>query len=127
MSAEKLNVFKCDHCGIIVEVLNGGGGTLVCCNHNMRLLRENTTDAAVEKHVPVTEITPDGVKVAVGSMAHPMLEEHYIEWIEIISEGKVYRQNLKPGDKPEAFFQIETEGKEIIVREYCNLHGLWKK
>ena len=125
MTAERYNVYKCDHCGIIIEALHGGAGSLVCCNHPMRLLKENTTDAAVEKHVPVIEITPDGVKVEVGSMPHPMLEEHYIEWIEIIADGKIYRQYLKPGDKPEAFFKIQAE--EIVAREYCNLHGLWKK
>lgn len=124
MTVEKLNIYKCDHCGIIVEILHGGAGTLVCCNHNMKQLKENTTDAAVEKHVPVVEIIPSGVKVAVGSLTHPMLEEHYIEWIEIIADGKIYRQHLNPGEKPEAVFNIEA--KEIIAREYCNLHGLWK-
>jgi len=127
MGAEKNSIYKCDHCGIIIEVLHGGAGSLVCCNHPMKILRENTTDAAVEKHVPVTEISSDGVKVTVGSVAHPMLEEHYIEWIEILVDGKVYRQNLKPGDAPEAFFAIDTQGKEVVAREYCNLHGLWKK
>jgi superoxide reductase len=125
MATEKLNVFKCDHCGIIVEVLHGGGGSLVCCNHNMRQLRENETDAAVEKHVPVIEKVQGGVKVSVGSIPHPMQEEHFIEWIEIIADGKVYREHLKPGDKPEAFFPVEA--KEITAREYCNLHGLWKR
>lgn len=125
MPVEKFNVYKCDHCGVIVEVLHGGGGALICCGENMRLLKENETDAATEKHVPVVEITPDGVKVSVGSVPHPMLEEHYIEWIEIIADGNIYRQNLNPGDKPEAFFKVNA--KEIVAREYCNLHGLWKK
>lgn len=125
MSVEKFNIYKCDHCGIIVEGLHGGGGSLVCCNHFMRLLKENTIEASLEKHVPIIEIIPNGVKVSVGSLLHPMLEEHYIEWIEIIADGKIYRQYLKPGDAPEAEFFIEA--KEIIVREYCNLHGLWKK
>lgn len=124
MKTERLNVYKCDYCGIIVEVLNGGAGFLVCCNHPMRLLKENTTDASVEKHVPVIDIIPNGVKVSVGSMPHPMLEEHYIEWIEIIADGKLYREYLKPGDKPEAFFNINA--KNVVAREYCNLHGLWK-
>ncbi len=123
--AENLNIYKCDHCGIIVEILHEGGGTLVCCNHPMRLLKENTTDAALEKHVPVVEIIPEGVKVAVGSVEHPMTQEHYIEWIEVIADEKVYRKQLKPGDKPEAVFNIQAEN--IIAREYCNLHGLWKK
>lgn len=124
MAVEKLNIFKCDHCGIIVEVLHGGAGTLVCCNHNMRLLRENTTDASTEKHVPVIEIIPEGIKVSVGTVPHPMQEDHYIEWIEIIADGKSYRQFLKPGDAPEAIFNIKAEN--IVAREHCNLHGLWK-
>lgn len=124
MTAEKFNVYKCDHCGIIAEVLNSGAGSLVCCNHDMRLLKENTTDASVEKHVPVIETTPNGVKVSVGSLPHPMLEEHYIQWIEIIADDKIYREYLKQGEKPEALFNIEA--KNIVAREYCNLHGLWK-
>lgn len=125
MSTEKLHIYKCDHCGIIVDVLHGGGGSLVCCNHNMRLLKENTTDASVEKHVPVIDITPAVVKVSVGSLLHPMEEKHYIEWIAIIADGNVYRKYLKPGDAPEADFCIVA--KEITALEYCNLHGLWKK
>jgi len=124
MSAEKLSVYKCNHCGIIVEVLHQGGGTLICCGEPMKQLIENTTDAAQEKHVPVIEITPTGVKVAVGSVEHPMLEEHYIEWIEIIADGKVYRKHLNPGEKPETVFEIQAQN--ITAREYCNLHGLWK-
>jgi len=129
MTAEKFNVYKCDLCGMIVEVLHGGVGHLACCNKNMRLLRENESDGAVEKHVPVIEFIQDGVKVSVGSLPHPMLEEHFIEWIELIAGDKVYRQNLKPGENPEAFFKIgsEVDPKEIVAREYCNLHGLWKK
>ena len=124
MTAEIFDVYKCDHCGIIIEVLEGGVGTLVCCNNPMRISKENTTDAATEKHVPVIEIIPNGVKVSVGSVAHPMLEEHYVEWIEIIADGKICRQYLKPHEKPEAVFDIQAEN--IVVREYCNLHGLWK-
>jgi superoxide reductase len=124
MTAEKLETYKCDHCGIIVEVLHGGAGSLVCCNHPMRHLKENTVDASVEKHVPVIEKTSNGVKVFVGSTPHPMTEEHYIEWIEIIADGKSYRQSLKPGDAPEAIFPINAE--DITARAYCNLHGLWK-
>jgi len=124
MTAEKLNFYKCDQCGIIVQVLDGGAGSLICCNHNMRLLKENTTDASVEKHVPVIEVIPYGVKVSVGSLPHPMLEEHYIQWIEIIADGKIYREYLKPGERPEATFNVVA--KNIVAREYCNLHGLWK-
>ncbi|MEI8388429.1 MAG: desulfoferrodoxin [bacterium] len=124
MTAERFDVYKCDHCGIIIEVLGGGAGTLVCCNTPMRLLKENATDAAIEKHVPIIEVIPNGVKVSVGNVAHPMLEEHYVEWIEIIADGKIYRQYLKPHEKPEAVFNIQAEN--IVIREYCNLHGLWK-
>ncbi len=105
-------------------MLHGGDGELVCCGEPMRLLKENTVDAAKEKHVPVIEQTPDGVKVKVGAVAHPMEEKHYIEWIELIADGKAYRQFLKPGQAPEAVFNVK--GTNFTAREYCNLHGLWK-
>lgn len=123
--AEKLQIYKCELCGNIVEVLHGGAGELVCCEKPMKLLAENTTDAATEKHVPVIEKVPGGVNVKVGEVAHPMLDNHYIEWIEIIADGKAYRQFLNPGDAPEATFKVEGAQK-IVAREYCNLHGLWK-
>jgi superoxide reductase len=122
--AEQLQVYKCDVCGNIVEVLHGGGGELVCCGQPMKLFRENTVDAAKEKHVPVVEKTADGFKVKVGSVAHPMEEKHWIEWVELIADGKVYRQFLKPGQAPEATFCIQAG--QVAAREYCNLHGLWK-
>ena len=122
--AEKLQIYKCEACGNIVEVLHGGGGELVCCGEPMKLLVENTVDAAKEKHVPVIEKVDGGVKVKVGSVAHPMEESHYIEWVEIIADGEAYRQFLNPGEAPEATFCIKAE--QITVREYCNLHGLWK-
>jgi len=122
--AEKLQVYKCEACGNIVEVLHGGGGELVCCGEPMKLQVENTVDAAKEKHVPVIEKVDGGVKVSVGSVAHPMEESHYIEWVEIIADGEAYRQFLNPGDAPEATFCIQAE--QITAREYCNLHGLWK-
>ena len=121
---EKLQVYKCEVCGNIVEVLHAGKGELVCCKQPMKLIVENTVDAAKEKHVPVVEKTAEGIKVKVGSVAHPMEEKHYIEWIEVIADGKAYRRFLKPGDVPEAVFNIEAE--QVTVREYCNLHGLWK-
>jgi len=121
---ERLQVYKCEICGNIVEVLHEGAGELVCCGQPMKLYVENTVDAAREKHVPVVEETEGGIKVKVGSVPHPMGEEHYIEWIEIIAGGKAYRQFLKPGDAPEALFDIVAE--EITARAYCNLHGLWK-
>ncbi len=121
----KLNeIYKCSVCGNIVEVIHVGGGTLSCCDQPMVLQAENTVDASLEKHVPVMEKTETGIKVKVGEVEHPMEASHYIEWIEVIVDGKVYRQFLKPGDKPEAEFLVE--GEMITVREYCNLHGLWK-
>ncbi|MDD3520961.1 MAG: desulfoferrodoxin [Actinomycetota bacterium] len=121
-----LQIYKCEVCGNIVEMLHEGVGELVCCDQPMKLYEENTIDAALEKHVPVVEINDNKVAVKVGSVAHPMEEKHYIEWIEIIDEGgKAYRKFLKPGEKPEAEFCIDITGN-ITVREYCNLHGLWK-
>lgn len=122
--AAKLEIYKCEICGNIVEVLHGGKGELVCCGEPMKLYTENTTDAAVEKHVPVKEKTESGVKVKVGEVPHPMTEEHYIEWVEVLVGDKAYRQFLNPGEAPEAVFCVE--GEEIVAREYCNLHGLWK-
>ncbi len=124
MSTGKLEVYKCEVCGNIVEVVHEGAGVLVCCGKPMVRLVENTTDAAVEKHIPVIEKSEDGYFVKVGTVEHPMEETHYIEWIELIADGRAYRAFLKPGDKPEAFFKVQAE--EITVREYCNLHGLWK-
>lgn len=117
-------VYKCNVCGNIVEMVHAGAGELVCCGQPMELQKENTVDAAKEKHVPVVEKTEKGFKVKVGEVAHPMTEEHYIEWIEILADGKVYRKFLKSGDQPEAEFSIEVGN--ITAREYCNLHGLWK-
>ncbi len=121
---KRLQIYKCEICGNIVEVLHEGVGELVCCNQPMKLRKENTVDAAQEKHVPVVKKTVDGIIVQVGSIPHPMEEKHYIEWIEIITDREIYRHFLKPGDKPEALFKIKTE--VISAREYCNLHGLWK-
>ncbi len=122
---ERWQVYKCDLCGNMVEVLHAGAGTLVCCGQDMKLLTENTTDAAVEKHVPVVEKTDDGYKVTVGSVNHPMEEKHFIEWIELLAGDKNYREFLKPGQTPQVFFKIDAEN--VTAREFCNLHGLWKK
>lgn len=122
--AERLEVYKCEHCGNIVEVLEGGGGELLCCGEAMKLFKENTVDAAREKHVPVIEKKEGGFLVKVGDVAHPMQDKHYIQWIEVIADGKAYREFLKPGREPEAFFPIEASA--VTAREYCNLHGLWK-
>ena len=122
---ELKQVYKCSICGNIVEVLHTGIGELVCCGQPMELLKEKTEDAGLEKHVPVIEKTEKGIKIKVGSIPHPMEEKHYIEWIEIIADGISYRKFLKPGDKPEAEFEIKA-GK-IEAREYCSIHGLWKR
>jgi superoxide reductase len=117
-------VYKCNVCENIVEVLRAGVGTLVCCEQPMELLEEQTADATTEKHVPVIEKTASGVKVKVGLVPHPMEDKHYIEWIQVIADGKVCRAFLKPGDPPEAEFEIDAD--QIVAREYCNIHGLWK-
>ena len=121
---EQKQVYKCNICGNIVEVLHTGVGQLVCCGQPMELLVERTEDVGKEKHVPVIEKTETGIRVKVGSIPHPMEENHYIEWIEVIADGVIYRRFLNPGDKPEAEFEIVAEN--ITVREYCNVHGLWK-
>jgi superoxide reductase len=122
--AKRLEIYKCMACGNIVEVLHGGDGELVCCGQPMKNLAENTEDAAQEKHVPVVEKVDGGYKVTVGSVAHPMEEKHYIEWIELVADGKAYRQFLEPGGLPEAVFNVEAAS--VSARELCNLHGLWK-
>lgn len=120
----KLNeVYRCSVCGNIVEVVNAGGGELHCCGKPMQLMKENSVDAAREKHVPVIEKIAGGYKVTVGSVEHPMLDNHYIQWIELFDGEKVMRHHLKPGEKPEATFITQSEN--VKAREYCNLHGLW--
>jgi superoxide reductase len=121
---ERLQVYKCEMCGNIVEVLHEGAGELVCCGAPMKKFVENTVDAAKEKHVPVVEKIAGGFKVKVGGVPHPMEEKHYIEWIEISADGKAYREFLQPGQAPEATFAVQAE--KVVAREYCNLHGLWK-
>ena len=125
MAAKRLEIYKCKVCGIVVEVLDGGAGGLVCCGERMELLVEKTADVANEKHVPVVEQTEEGVKVKVGSVPHPMEEKHFIEWIDVVADGRSYRQFLKPGQNPEAAFKVAA-GDIDAAREYCNLHGLWK-
>jgi superoxide reductase len=121
---ELMQIYKCEVCGNIVEILHAGAGELVCCGEPMKLFKENTTDGAKEKHVPMLEKTVDGWRVVVGAVAHPMEEKHFIEWIELVADGIVYRAHLKPGDKPEAEFKVKAA--KVYAREYCNLHGLWK-
>ena len=122
---EMLEIYKCDVCGNIVEVLHQGIGKLVCCGKEMKLLEEKREGEGKEKHLPVIEKSETGIKVKVGSVEHPMDENHYIEWIEIIANEKICRKFLKPGEKPEAKFEISADN--IEARVYCNLHGLWKK
>lgn len=122
--AKQLEVYKCPVCGNIVEVLHPGDGTLACCGQDMALQTENTTDAAVEKHVPVKEKVAGGWKVKVGSVAHPMTDDHYIEWIELVADGISYKEFLSPTSTPEAFFPVTNDN--VTVKAYCNLHGLWK-
>ncbi len=124
---ERKQIYRCLICGNIVEVLNSGAGTLVCCGQPMNLLEANTVDAAHEKHVPVITRTEKGFRVEVGSVEHPMIDAHYIQWIELVTPDRTYRKYLKPGDKPVAEFYVcdkIAEG-EVSAREYCNLHGLW--
>ena len=120
----RLEIYKCEICGNIVEVMTAGTGTLVCCGEDMKLMEEKTADVTTEKHVPVISKVDGGFKVVVGSTLHPMIKEHYIEWIQLIVDGKSYRQFLNPGDAPEATFM--AKGDKIIAREYCNIHLLWK-
>ncbi len=121
----KLNeIYKCEICGNIVQMLHAGQGELVCCGQPMNLLEEKTADMTLEKHVPVIERDGDLIKIYVGSTLHPMEEAHHIEWIELIADGRRQRKYLNPGDPPEALFLCR--GEQLSAREYCNLHGLWK-
>lgn len=112
--------------GVQVELLLGDkcGCAFTCDGQPMESIKENSVDAAKEKHVPVVEKIPGGFRVSVGSVLHPMTAEHYIQWIEVSDDTRVYRKFLKPGDKPVAEFQIDAES--VVAREFCNLHGLWK-
>ena len=117
-------VYRCNVCGNIVEVLHAGQGEPVCCGQPMELLPEKVADAGLEKHVPVVETADSVIRVKVGEVPHPMEEKHYIEWVEVITEGGSCRQFLKPGAKPEADFEIGAQ--KVTAREYCSVHGLWK-
>lgn len=123
---KKMEIYKCDVCGNIVEVLQGDGAHPVCCGQDMTLQEEKTADSSQEKHVPFIKAVDDGYLVKIGeNQDHPMTEEHYIQWIELIVDGAVYRKELTPSDKPEATFCV-CEGSDVSAREYCNIHGLWK-
>ncbi|MGC9516726.1 MAG: desulfoferrodoxin [Methanomicrobiales archaeon] len=122
----KLNqVYRCKVCENIVEVVHAGEGDLICCNQPMDLLKERNEDTGAEKHVPIIEKTGSEVKIKVGSVPHPMEEEHHIEWIEIMVDGAVYKKYLQAGDKPEAVFNVDSKSENIVARDYCNIHGLW--
>ena len=120
---ERLQVYKCEVCGNVVEMQHAGAGTLVCCGEPMKLYEANTADAAVEKHVPVLEEAEGGVMVSVGSVPHPMTEEHHIEWIELIADGVVHRAHLDPTGEPSASFCVQAD--TVTARESCNVHGVW--
>ncbi len=122
--AERLQIYKCAVCGITVEVLDGGSGQMICCGEPMKHLIEQTADAATEKHVPVIEKIEGGYKVKVGSVPHPMEAKHFIEWIELLADGRACRQFLEPGGAPDAVFKVQAES--VSAREFCNVHGLWK-
>jgi len=121
---KRLQVYRCELCGNIVEVVHEAGGELVCCGQPMKLLEENTTDAATEKHVPVIERVDGGIKVKVGEAAHPMTDDHYIEWIELTAGDETHIAFLSPDGAPEAFFPVTAD--TVTAREYCTLHGFWK-
>jgi len=123
---ERNQTYKCNVCGNIVGVLHAGGGELVCCGQPMQLLDPKKQDQGLEKHVPVIEKTGNGVLVKVGEIPHPMEESHFVQWVELYTKDeKVYRAFLKPGQKPEALFNVDYENV-LMAKEYCNLHGLWK-
>lgn len=121
---KRLQIYKCEICGNIVEVLHEGGGQLVCCGQPMKLQEEKTEEQGKEKHLPVIEKTDKGIMVRVGAITHPMEENHYIEWIEVIADGKESKKFLNPGDSPDADFALAPE--KVEAREYCSIHGLWK-
>lgn len=121
---KQLQIYKCEVCGNIVEILHVGVGELVCCEQKMKLLEQKTEEQGMEKHLPIVEKTDKTIKIQVGSVLHPMEEKHHIEWIEIQTNNKIFRKFLKPGDEPKVEFEVKE--KILSVRAYCNIHGLWK-
>ncbi|MDI9436517.1 MAG: desulfoferrodoxin [Euryarchaeota archaeon] len=125
--AEKCAVYRCQVCDHVIEVLHDGEGELVCCQVPMTLLVERNDDTGQEKHVPVLEKTDSGFLVKVGEVAHPMEDEHCIDWIEVQADGRIYRQPLEAGDQPQAHFDLDLDQVEqITLRSFCNIHGLWR-
>ena len=126
---ECLQVYRCEYCGNMVEMIHVGGPVVVCCGKPMKLQDEKTADSSVEKHVPVIEKVEGGFSVKVGSVPHPMADDHYIEWIELTIGNLVGKYYLKPGDAPEVFFSCpdkDVSPSDLSAREYCNKHGLWR-
>ncbi len=122
----EMKFYQCAHCGKIIAVVKESGVPVMCCGQKMQEIVPGTTDAAVEKHVPVYEVNGNIVTVCIGSVAHPMAEEHYIEWVSLQTKGGNQRKALKPGDEPKVCFAI-CDGDEVeAVYAYCNLHSLWK-
>ncbi|MFP4105728.1 MAG: desulfoferrodoxin [Phycisphaerae bacterium] len=124
MATQKLEVYKCMVCGIVAEVCDGGAGEMICCGEPMKKMEAKTADSSTEKHVPIIEEVDEGTKVTVGSTLHPMEQQHFIQWIELLVDGKTFKQYLKPGDEPVAVFPVK--GADVSAREFCNVHGLWK-
>ena len=122
-----MKFYKCNHCQNLIEMVDDRKVNPVCCGEKMMELVPGKVDASLEKHVPVVEIKDGVVEVMVGSVAHPMTEEHLIEWIVVETEKGVYRKNLKAGDAPMARFMLLDDEKVVNVYAYCNLHGLWQK
>ncbi len=122
---EKNQVYKCEICGIITEVIHSWAGQLSCCGKDMTLITENTEEAATEKHIPIIKETDEWVEILVGSVEHPMIDTHYIEWIEVITNNSIYREDLHPWLEPKAKFCVAKEDI-ISIRAYCNIHSLWK-
>lgn len=122
--ANRCEVYKCNICGNIVEVMDGGAGDLVCCGQAMKYMKEGLSDGALEKHVPVIEKNGNTYTVKVGSVPHPMQDDHWIQWVELVADDISYTKFLKPGEAPEARFTVDA--KNVFAREYCNLHGHWK-
>jgi superoxide reductase len=125
MATERHEVYKCGVCGIVAEALDGGAGEMVCCGRPMQKMAPSTAETSAEKHVPWVQRVEGGLRVTVGEAdAHPMEPKHFIQWIEVLVDGRQYRQYLEPGDKPEAEFPVD--GDRIVAREFCNIHGLWR-
>ncbi len=123
MSSQRPQVYQCDVCGLVVEVLEGGAGEPVCCGRPMRRLVEDASTASPEEHVPVATKVEGGLRVRLGASPHPMEPKHYVQWIELIEEGRAQRQFLRPGQRPEAFFSLDAA--DATVRALCSKHGLW--